>query len=410
MPGTTTIQQYTATWQARLDQTTDLTIRKRHLLSFMSNRGRITGPSGGRFVEWPLFANAKRPTGFGRNTPPTFVTADNLRMPQLNWGAYFYGEQLHVIDLEQNMGKERFIDLYANMQRSVEKAFSEEWPALMFQDGTTATEEMPMFGLKSAFRYYTAATATAGAPRQGYEGKVRLPNGTYAGYDTTLGAIGGNWAGANGTTTYTNTADSAVFHYWPAGSGEGKFDCWSPLVVNTTSQGWGATDAAFNETYCEDQLNFGIEYAAKNNTVATKGPLELILMSTKNMLIWRKRFQTTQRQITEMVPTPATGSMTTGSMNAWNTGLPCIVHNGCFLATDIDIGDDDLLIGVNMDAIEYRTVHSMGPTGMNRLMVIHEEDIPGGSGVMFGGRSHGQFIIVSPRKLCFWYPLGNYTV
>lgn len=408
MPGTNTIQQYTSTWQARLDKVTDLTIRKRHLLSFMSNRGRITGPTGGRFVEWPLFVQAKRPRGFGRNTPPTYETADNLRMPQLNWGAYFYGEQIHVMDLEQNMGKEQFIDLVANAYDSVEKSFTQEWPDYFFQDGTTATEENPIFGLKSAFRYYNVATATAGAPRQGYQGKVRLPNGTYAGYDTTLGANGGNWAGTNGTTVYTDGA--ATFHYWPEGKGDGKFDFWSPLVVNTTSQAWGTSPtAAFNTTYCEKQIDFGIEYSARNNTISAKGPIELILLPTAYNLIWRERFSSTQRQIVEMMPQPAEGVVSTGSNMVVQTGLKCILHNGCMLATDYGMDDDTLIIGINLDAIEYRTVHSQSPTGSTRFMVPHREPIPGGSGIMIGGRSHGQFIINSPRKLTFWYPLGNYT-
>lgn len=409
MAGTNTIQQYTSTWQARLDRVTDLTIRKRHLLSFMSNRGRITGPSGGRFVEWPLFVNAKKPRGFGRNTPPTFETADNLRMPQLNWSAYFYGEQLHVMDLEENKGKEQFIDIVSNAYDSVEKAFSQEWPDYLFQDGSTATEENPMFGLKSAFRYYAAATATTAAPRQGYQGKVRLPNGTYAGYDTTLGANGGSWAGTNGTTTYTQASDGAVFHYWPDGKGEAKFDFFSPLVVNTTSQAWGASPG-FNTTYCEKQLDFTIEYAARNNTMAAKGPIELFLFPTASLLVWRERFSSTQRQIVEMVPQPADGTISNGSNNVVQTGLPCIIHNGCYIATDYSLDDDNLIIGVNLDAIEYRTVHSMdAATGNLRIMTPHREMIPGGSGMMIGGRSHGQFIINSPRKIAFLYPLGSYT-
>lgn len=408
MPTTSTIQQYTSTWQARLDRITDLTIRKRHLLSFMSNRGRITGPSGGRFVEWPLFVQAKKPHGYGRNTPPLFETPDNLRMPQLPWSAYQYGEQLHVLDLEENKGKEQFIDIVSNANDSVEKSFSQEWADYLFQDGATATEEMPMYGLKSAFKYYTAATATAAAPRQGYDGKVRLPNGTYAGYDTTLGAVGGNWAGTNGTTTYQSGA--AYFHYWPDGKGDGKFDFWSPLVINTTSQGWGSTSAAFDTTYCEEMLDFGIQYSSRNNTVSAKGPIELILLPTKYNLIWRKRFSSTQRTIVETVPQPAEGTISTGSNNVIQTGLPCILHNGCMLATDFSLDDDSLIIGINPDAIEYRTVHALNSmTGGMRIMIPHRENIPGGSGIMIGGRSHGQFIINSPRKLCFWYPLGNYT-
>ena len=410
MAGTNTIQQYASTWQARLDRTTDLTIRKRHLLSFMSNRGRITGPSGGRFVEWPLFVQAKKPRGFGRNTPPNYETADNLRMPQLNWSSYFYGEQIHVLDIEENKGKEQFIDLVSNAYDSVEKSFSQEWADYLFQDGSTATEENPMYGLKSAFKYYTATTATSGAPRQGYEGKVRLPNGTYAGYDTTLGANGGNWAGDNGLTTY-NPTGTTYFHWWPEGNGDGKFDFWSPLIVNTTSQGWGSTSAAFDTTYCEKQIDFGYEYSARNNTTAAKGPVELILMPTKSLLVWRERFATTQRTIVETAPVPMEGSInTSGGDMTRITGTPCILHNGCTIATDYSLNDSNLIIGINPDAIEYRTVHSMNPqTGGTRIMTPHREAIPGGSGIMIGGMSHGQFIINSPRKLTFWYPLGNYT-
>lgn len=404
-----TIQQYTSTWQARLDDVADLTIRKRPLLGLMSNRGRITGPSGGTFVEWPLFVKATKPHGFDRNTPPTYVTADNLRMARLDWSAYQYGEQLHVLDLEQNMGVEKFIDLYDNAAKSVEKSFTQEWPDYFFQDGSTAVESMPMFGLKSALRYYSAATATLAAPRQGYQGKVRLPNGTYGGYDTTLGALGGNWAGDNGLTYYQD--GSAYFTWWPEGNGDGKYDAWSPLIINQTSQGWGTSPtAAFNTTYCEDQIDFGVNYTARlNENSDVRGSIDLVLWNTQHELIWRKRFSSTNRTIVEAVMAPADGSVGNPSTAGWETGKRLIYHNGCYLTTDYGIGDSNLIIGLNLDAVEYRTVHSRTPTGKVRFMTPYEADIPGGAGMMIGGRSHGQFIIRSPRKLVFWYPLGNYT-
>lgn len=407
-----TNQQYTSTWQARLDNVSDLTIRKRPLLSMMSNRGRITGPNGGTFVEWPLFVQAKTPHPFDRSTPPTYVAPDNLRMPRLEWSAYQYGEQLHILDLEQNMGRERFIDLMENAEKSVDKAFSDEWPDLFYQDGSTAAGTSPLYGLKSALRYYSAATATAAAPRQGYEGKVRLPNGTYAGYDTTLGANGGNWAGDNASTSYVSTASGTpTFLWWPEGKGDGKYDMWSPMVINTTSQAWGTSPtASFNETYCEDMIDFGVDYTSRLNTATNiRGSIDLVLWNTKQKNIWRKRFSSTNRVIVESAMIPADGSVGSPSTSGWETGKKFIYHNGCFLIDDFGIGDSNLTIGLNLDAIEYRTVHSKTGTGRTRLMSPYRAEIPGGAGYMIGGRSHGQFIINCPRKLVFWYPLGNYT-
>ncbi len=405
-------QMYTSTWQARLDNVSDLTIRKRPLLSLMSNKGRITGPSGGTFVEWPLYVTNKAPHPFDRSTPPTYVAPDNLRMPRLDWSAYQYGEQLHVLDLEQNMGKERFIDLMENAYKSVEKSFSEEWPDIWYQDGATAAGTQPLYGLKSALRYYSAATATSAAPRQGYEGKVRLPNGTYAGYDTTLGANGGNWAGDNGLTSYVSTASGTpTFLWWPEGKGDGKYDMWSPLVINTTSQAWGTSPTAgFNTSYCEDMIDFGVNYTSRLNSASNiRGSIDLVLWNEPQNQVWRKRFSSTSRIITESVIMPADGSTGMASTSGWETGKKFIYHNGCFMITDYGIGDSNLIIGVNLDAVEYRTVHSRTGTGKVRFMTPYEADIPGGSGVMIGGRSHGQFIINSPRKLVFWYPLGAYT-
>lgn len=407
------IQQYSQNWQARLDNVIDLSKRKRILQAQMSNKGRITGPSGGNYVEWPIFVGSRKPHEFDRNTPPVFATPDNLRMPQLGWANTQYGEQLHVIDLEENMGKEKFIDMVENCYRSVEKSFTDEWPSTWFQDGSVqANPNNAIYGLKSAMKYYSAATATAAAPRQGYEGKVRLPNGTYATYDTTLGALGGSWAGgASATTTYTSGA--ATFHFWPAGRGDAKFDAWSPLVVNTTSQGWGSSSAAFDTTYCEDQIDFGMEYSNRNNGAEGKGMVDLILWTSAHNLIWRKRYSSTNRVLVERIPMVMdAGGSTQGTNNALQTGEPVIVHNGAFLATDFDL-EDDLIIGVNTGAVEYRTVYqriSSGPRiGDQRMVVSYEAEIPGGSGLMVGGRTHGQFIIHSPRKMVFWYPLGNYT-
>lgn len=417
MPTTSTIQQYTSTWQARLDQITDLTIRKRHLLQMMQNAGRITGPSGGRFVEWPLFAQANRPRGYGRSTPPNFQQPDNLRMPQLPWAAYHYGEELHVLDIEQNMGAEQFIDIVVNANNSVEKAFTQEWGFYLFQDGSSASEEMPMYGLKSAFKYYNVATATAAAPRQGYDGKVRLPSGTYAGYNTALATLGGSWSGQNGGSTYTSTAGggTATFLWWPEGRGDAKYDAWSPLMVNTSSQGWNGsnvadTSVAFNTTFASQMLNFGIDYNSRLSVAGIKGQLDLILMATKNRLILQNYYEATQRTMTEVVMQPSDAGSIPSSSGMLDVAKPVGIHNGVFISTDYDIDDPDLMIGINMMGVEYRTVHSNSPTsGRTRIMVPYKGEIPGGAGQMIGGRSHGQFIINSPKKLTFWYPFGNYT-
>jgi len=407
-----TIQHYTQNWQARIDNVTDLTFRKRHLLMYMQNRGRITGPKGGNFIEWPLFVQANRPRGYGRNTPPNFQPPDNLRMPQLNWAAYQYGEELHVLDIEQNMGAEQFVNIYDNAQKSVLKSFEQEWPSLLFQDGSTATEEMPMFGLKSAFKYYNVATATAAAPRQGYDGKVRLPSGTYAGYNTALASLGGSWSGQNGGSTYTNGA--ATFLWWPEGRGDAKYDAWSPLHINTSSQSWTGsitadTSVGFNTTYASQMLNFGIDYNARLTSPGIKGQMDLILMAVKQRLILQNYYEATQRTINEVVPMPAAGTTQSGQGGALDVAKPVMFHNGVILSTDYDIDDPDLMIGLNLDAIEYCTVHASGPMGQTRIMIGYEGDIPGGSGRMIGGRSHGQFIINSPKKLVFWYPFGNFT-
>jgi hypothetical protein len=369
-------------------------------------------------VEWPLFAQVNRPRGFGRNTPPNFQAPDNLRMPQLPWSAYHYGEELHVLDVEQNMGAEQFIDIVVNANKSVEKSFTDEWGYYLFQDGSTASEEMPMYGLKSAWKYYSAATATAAAPRQGYEGKVRLPSGTYAGYNTALATLGGSWSGSNGASTYTFTGGggTATFLWWPEGRGDAKYDAWSPLIVNTSSQGWNGsnvadTSVAFNTTFASQMLNFGIEYNSRLTTPGVKGELDLILMSTKNRLVLHNYYEATQRTMTELILLPADGaSLPSASSTGLSVSKPVGLHNNVAISTDYDMDDPDLMIGVNMQGIEYRTVHSASPTsGKTRIMVPYKGEIPGGSGQMIGARSHGQFIINSPKKLVFWYPHGNYT-
>lgn len=411
-----TIQQYTSTWQARIDRITDLTVRKRHLLLMMQNAGRITGPSGGTKVEWPLDIQTNRPRGYGRSTPPNFQQPADLGMAELPWAAYHYGEELHVLDIEQNMGAEQFINIVQRAEDKVESAFVNEWGYYLFQDGSTASEEMPMYGLKSAFKYYNVATATSAAPRQGYEGKVRLPSGTYAGINTALSTLGGSWQGTNGGSTYTSTAGggTATFLWWPEGRGDAKYDAWSPLIVNTSSQGWNGsnvadTSVAFNTTFASQMLNFGIDYNSRLSSPNVKGDLDLILMSTKNKIVLNNYYEATQRTMTEVVMMPNDPGAIPSDGGMLSVAKPVSIHNGVYISTDYDIDDPDLMIGVNMQGIEYRTVHANGPTGRSRIMVEYKGDIPGGSGIMRSGRSHGQFIINSPKKVVFWYPLGNYT-
>lgn len=400
---------FATTFQNRLAQITNQTIRNRVLLMMLKSRNRILPPDGGAVCEWDVYMNNPKPRGYSSEVTPEYNTPDSLRVARLGWGAYHHGLRLDRITIQVNKGKQAFINVISKSIKEVEESFSQRWPEYFYQDGDNPPggEPRPIQGFYTWFNKYIANTA---ASYQGYQGKVRLVSGSYAGLTMDLGTESSEWAGPDGYDSVQTTASSpgvtANQKWWPFGQGNSAYDYFHPLIVKTASTSWG-TNPGFDQIYCTKMLDFGIMYSRRTSK-GDKGPINLIISATDPMLIIREKFESTYRTLPEVMPTDPMGGTNDGGRGGQGRayGQPIYQYNGCYMIDDFDMPNSTDLIGLNLDTISYRPVHSYNQvTNSFPLMEPYDGEIPGGGGRLIGGFSLGQLQIDSPRNSVLWTPL-----
>jgi hypothetical protein len=402
-PGFQSNLAVTTTWQRRLNDVSDATVRDRPLLALMQAAGQIKKPDGGEFCQWVIRHKSPKPQGYSDFSPPTYDQPDPFRMAQLNWASYHHGKSLGRNRLSVNQGKYAFIKLFNDMIEDVKRSFTDRWPEYFYQNGDDATEPEPMFGFYSLGDLFIDSTAAAD---QGFEGKVRLASGEYAGLTVDLGTESAEWRGDDGFDT-VQEGPFAGYKWWPEGQGDAGYDYMHPLIVNCTAgeadgapQSWGP-NADLNSTYIEDMIDFGVGYSRRINS-GDKGEINMILMGQKPMQTFRKRFSGTYRTLAELLPTKSA----TASSQGLAFGKPIYNHNGCMLCPDFDIPFSNEMMGFNLMDVEYLPVSAYDANGNLPIMTPHLGPVPGGSGHLIGGFAHGQLIFRKPRGMVFWRRLG----
>ncbi len=392
-------QQYATTHQRRLDEISDTTIRGRILLALAEAAGCFEKyAGGGAFCEFPILISNPAPEEYSDYVPPNYSQPDMFRTGRLPWGAYHHGKHLGRLTLNMNQGVEQAIDLFEASMREVDKAFTQRWPEKWYQNGDS-------FGPNALHGFYTLGAkyinATAAAS-QGFEGKVRLLSGSYAGLAMDLGQVSAVWAGDDGYPT-VQSGTWAGYNWWPMGTGEPGYDYCHPVIVNTTAGAaagapvsWGP-NAAFDEVYAEQMLDFGI-MASRRLNGGPKKHMDLILCGMKPMSIIRNRMSATYRTLTVM-------NSSNVQSQGLETGFPVHMHNGSVLAEDFDMPNTTDLIGLRLEQIRYHPVAAYD-TKATQIMSPWSGPAPGGTGELIGGFSHGQLVIMDPRSLVFWRPLG----
>lgn len=399
---------FATTMANRLGDVTDMTKRNRVIINMMESRGNIKPPAGGAKIEWVVYMRNPKPGGYNRNGTPEYNTPDSLRTAQLGWGAYQYGLRLDRVTVQVNKGAQQFIDIVTQSVDEVEMSFTQRWPEYLWQDGDNPEggEPEPIQGLYTWFSKFIDNT---GAAYQGYQGKVRLVTGTYADLTMDLGNDSSEWAGPDGSdTVLTTDADLGVTQdqkWWPFGRGDSAYDYWHPLIVNTSTDAWG-TNPAFDENYCDTQLDFGIQFS-KRNSQGNNGRINTIFASTDPMLVIRRRFQDTYRTYAQILSSDPKGPAAPGGEGrAYGTEI--YQYNGCYLIDEFDVPNSSDLIGLNMDTLAYHPAHPYDEArGSYMLMEPFFGEVPGGAGKLIGGFSVGQLRINSPRNAVLWTPLGH---
>jgi len=285
----------------------------------------------------------------------------------------------------------------------VESSFKNRWPEYLYQDGGNPPlgEPYPVHGFYTWFK----PIASTAAANQGYQGKVRLVSGSYAGLTMDLGTEGSDYSGPDGfstvQTTNAGTGVTAGQSWWPAGRGDPAFDYWHPLVVNSTANAWGPSPG-FNEVYVSDMLDFAISYSRRVAS-GDAGEVNLVLCATDPYLTIKKHFATTYRTMAQYLNDPM-GQTTQG--RAYSE--PVYNFGGCALVRDYDIPNTTDLIGINMDTIQYKTVHPINTySGTLPIMEPWNGMVPGGNGELLGGWTLGQMYVYTPRNTFLITPLGD---
>lgn len=399
--------QFAANYQHRLNEITQTIFRNKPMLGLMQSFGRITPAKGGELLEWVVNMRNPKPRGYSGAGIPEYNEPDNKRTARLPWGAYHYGLRLDRIKLQTNRGPTAFVNMYEDSLNEVKNAYELRWPEYFYQDGDNPPggEPKPLIGFYTWLGKYSTNTAAA---YQGYQGKVRIVSGSYAGITMDLGTESSEWQGDDSSDTVQTTSNpkgiTAGQKWWPAGQGDAAYDFWHPLVVNTTSTSWGS-NPGFDAVYCEEQLDFGIMYS-RRNAQGDKGPINLLLTGTTNVLTIRKRYATTYRTATEIMPDNPKGGM--GGQMGPGLAFGKAVHyvNGCYICDDFDMPNTMDIIGLNLNTISYHPCFPYGEAGEVQIMEPYEGEIPGGGGKLIGGFNLGQLQIDTPRNSVLWSPLS----
>jgi len=398
---------FAVNFQNRLNEITTTTIRNRVLLTMMQSLGRIMPADGGELLEWIVYMRNPKPRGYSGEGVPEYNAPDSFRTARLPWGSYHHGLKLDRIKIQTNKGKQAFINVISQSIQEVSDSFTNRWPEYFYQDGDNPPggEARPLIGFYTWLGKYSTNTAAA---YQGYQGKVRIVSGSYAGITMDLGTESSEWAGDDGYDTVQ--AGSATLgtttgqKWWPHGQGDSAYDFFHPLVVKTASASWGS-NPAFDEVYCEKMLDFGIMYSRRNSK-GDKGPINLIISATTPMLSIRNRFAATYRTMSEIIPSDPGRGNGPGMGPGSAYGKPIYQFNGCYLVDDYDMPNSSDLIGLNLQTISYRPVHPYNQTtGQTPIMEPYEGEIPGGGGKLLGGFNLGQLQIDTPRNSVLWSPL-----
>lgn len=398
-------------FQNRLSEIADMTMRNRVLLTMMMSRQRILQAEGGDFLEWDVYMRNPKPRGYSGEGLPEYNEPDSLVTARLAWASYHYGLRLNRHKLQTNLGKTQFVNLMTKSIEDVENSFVNRWPELFYQDVDSpdeANDPKPMAGFYSWFGKYIDSTSAAD---QGYQGKVRLCSGSYADLVMDLGEESASWKGDDGYATVQATDASkgvtAGQAWWPHGKGDAAYDYWHPLIINSTTEEWGA-NPGFNATYCTRQLDFALQFSRRVGK-GDKGQVNLLLCGGQAMLAIKHRFEDNYRTLAELMPDPMGGAGGVGTGQGLAYGQPIYQYSGCYIVDDFDVPNGDDVLGVNLNRIAYKPCLPYDRSGPSRIPIMepYEGEIPGGGGRMLGGFTLGQFMTDSPRGTFLITPLGD---
>ncbi len=251
--------------------------RNHVLMGALRGHGRITYNHSSDEVKWhPRVLRRPLVPGIGNVTETTFGQTNTRIEMTLPWRMYEMGES--TTKFERLASKDRATSLYQAIQRVVEEMsedFVEGFNDELFVDGN-ASGSKRIHGLESIYGIDNN-TDLVNLNSSG-NGVVGEPSDSYAGKDTDLAALGGDW---------TPDDDKE----WPTGTGKTEYCALSPIIVDYNNTNLGGDTANFASQW-QHALNYLLTYGE----TLQKQTYDLILLNpdlmrqAKDSLIGQERF------------------------------------------------------------------------------------------------------------------------
>lgn len=204
----------------------DLTMRKRLLLSLLRKRGRITYNASGDECRWQVEFSQPDVSDYGDGGVVDFSNHDAYRQLSVDWRGYVATDTMSKKQRWMNRGDEQLVNVFQGKQKNLMKSISDNFCGELYRDGEAAGRENRIHGLET----YMGAGAVTAADR------IAIPDDTYGltNLRTNLGALGGSWS-----SSLPVPNNAALATDWPDGQGSSEYDYLAPKLVNWSSTAWG---------------------------------------------------------------------------------------------------------------------------------------------------------------------------
>ena len=214
----------TTTTARYLKGAADLTIRDRLWLAWLNRKRRITYNWSGDEVKWQVKFSLPEVVPYSGGIID-FEPSDPYRQLTLGWRGYVVSDTMTERERLMNRGNEALIRRYGEIMKNNRRALDNQLGTEVYVDGNATGYTSRMHGIES----FCAAGGTCAVTD-----KIAVPDDTYAGKSTKLGAEAGTWS--SDLTTSPNAVQATD---WPSGKGDPEYDYMAPRLMNYDSTAWG---------------------------------------------------------------------------------------------------------------------------------------------------------------------------
>lgn len=208
----------------------DLTIRKRLILSLMKQKGRIEYNQVGEYCQWILEFSQPPVESYNGSGVIDFANHDAFRTLAVDWRGYIATDTLSKKHQLMNKGEAAMVNLFQTKANRLNKSLTNKFSGELFKSGSTSGRENNVHGLETFLDVAATPNATD---------RIARPSSSYGltALSTALGTYGGSWS----TGLASGFPNAALANDWPDGQGDVEYDFLSPKLINWSSTAWGTS-------------------------------------------------------------------------------------------------------------------------------------------------------------------------